>query len=419
MAAILNGAWTRSRLKQIRLGAHNMLPLNGIRILDLTQVQAGPSCTQLLAWLGADVIKIEEPGKGDRTRWEMAENENVDSFYFLVFNANKKSLTLNLKSGEGISIFKNLLEISDVVIENYAPGRMEEFGLSKNYINKKFPHVVYASIKGFGNSGSNSNLKSYEHVAQAAGGAMSTNGFDEGPPLFTSTGIGDSGSGLHCAIGILAALRQRDLSGEAPSVDISMQDAVLNLLRVRFVETFNNGQAVKRTGNSVWNSPKCVFPCKPNGPNDYITMVITGDAWESLLALSGNSHLIGDKNYESEDIRKNHADEIYEIIAAWTNTLSKDEIMNILGDLGIPCSPVKDTSELLNDEHLAERQMIVEMNDAERGQYKAIGCPIKVGDSHIDITPPPILGQNTEEILKELLGLEHNQVKSLKENGVV
>ena len=396
-----------------------MLPLNGVRILDLTQVQAGPSCTQLLAWLGADVIKIEEPGKGDRTRWEMAGNENIDSFYFLVFNANKKSMTLNLKNREGISIFKKLLEISDVVIENYAPGRMEEFGLSKNYLNEKYPHVVYASIKGFGNSGPNSNLKSYEHVAQAAGGAMSTNGFNEGPPLFTSTGIGDSGSGLHCAIGILSALRQRDLCGEAPSVDISMQDAVLNLLRVRFVETFNDGQAVKRSGNSVWDSPKCVFPCRPNGPNDYVTMVITGDAWESLLALSGNSNLIGNKIYETEDSRKEHADEIYEIIAAWTKTHSKNEIMEILSDLGIPCSPVKDTVELLNDEHLSERQMIVNLNDPDRGEYKAIGCPIKVGDSEIDITPPPLLGQNTEEVLTELLGIELNQIKSLKHNGVI
>ncbi|MCH2311255.1 MAG: CoA transferase [SAR202 cluster bacterium] len=396
-----------------------MLPLNGVRILDLTQVQAGPSCTQLLAWLGADVIKIEEPGKGDRTRWEMAGNENIDSFYFLVFNANKKSMTLNLKNREGISIFKKLLEISDVVIENYAPGRMEEFGLSKNYLNEKYPHVVYASIKGFGNSGPNSNLKSYEHVAQAAGGAMSTNGFNEGPPLFTSTGIGDSGSGLHCAIGILAALRQRDLCGEAPSVDISMQDAVLNLLRVRFVETFNDGQAVKRSGNSVWDSPKCVFPCRPNGPNDYVTMVITGDAWESLLALSGNSNLIGNKIYETEDSRKEHADEIYEIIAAWTKTHSKNEIMEILSDLGIPCSPVKDTVELLNDEHLSERQMIVNLNDPDRGEYKAIGCPIKVGNSEIDITPPPLLGQNTEEVLTELLGIELNQIKSLKHNGVI
>jgi len=396
-----------------------MLPLDGVRILDLTQVQAGPSCTQLLAWLGAHVIKIEEPGKGDRTRHEMADKETVDSFYFLVFNSNKNSITLNLKSEDGISIFNKLLKISDVVIENYAPGRMEEFGISRDYITKNHPHVVYASIKGFGNSGPNSNLKSYEHVAQAAGGAMSTNGFNEGPPLFTSTGIGDSGSGLHCAIGVLAALRQRDLCGQAPSVDISMQDAVLNLLRVRFVETFSDGQPVKRTGNSVWGSPKSVFPCKPYGPNDYVTMVITGDAWESLLALSGNSGLIGNKNYDTENGRKKHADQVYEIIADWTKKHSKTEIMNILGDLGIPCSPVKDTVELLNDEHLHKRQMIVNINDPVRGEYKAIGCPIKVGDSEINVTPPPLLGENTEEILGELLGFEQDQIKLLKKNGVI
>ena len=396
-----------------------MLPLDGVTILDLTQVQAGPSCTQLLAWLGAQVIKIEEPGKGDRTRWEMADKENSDSFYFLVFNSNKKSMTLNLKNKEGVSILNRLLKISDVIIENYAPGRMDEFGLSKQYISKNFPHVVYASIKGFGNSGPNSYLKSYEHVAQAAGGAMSTNGVNEGPPLFTSTGIGDSGSGLHCAIGILAALRQRDLCGEAPSVDISMQDAVLNLLRVRFVETFNDGLPVKRTGNSVWDSPKCVFPCKPYGPNDYVTMVITGDAWESILALSGNSDLIGNKKYDSEDSRKERGDQVYDIISTWTKKHSKKEIMNILGDLGIPCSPVKDTAELLNDEHLLHRKMIVNVNDPQRGEYKAIGSPIKVGDSEIDITPPPLLGENTEEILEKMLGFKLHEINSLKKNGVI
>ena len=396
-----------------------MLPLDGVRILDLTQIQAGPSCTQLLAWLGADVIKIEEPGKGDRTRWEMANKENVDSFYFLVFNSNKSSVTLNLKNEEGISIFNKLLEISDVVIENYAPGRMEEFGLSKEYISKNHPHVVYASIKGFGNDGPNSTLKSYEHVAQAAAGAMSTNGFNEGPPLFTSTGIGDSGSGLHCAIGILAALRQRDLSGQAPSVDISMQDAILNLLRVRFVETFMDGQPVKRSGNSVWGSPKSVFPCKPYGSNDYVTMVITGDAWESILALSGNSDLIGNKLYDSEISRKKQADQVYKIVSEWTKKHTKNEIMDILSDLEIPCSPIKDTVELLNDDHLNKREMVIDVNDPARGSYKAIGCPIKVGNSKINITPPPLLGENTEQILEDLLGFNESKIKSLKKNGII
>lgn len=396
-----------------------MNPLEGVRILDLTQVQSGPSCTQLLAWLGAEVIKIEEPGVGDRTRWEMANKDKIDSFYFLVLNSNKNSLTLNLKSSDGISILGKLLEISDVIVENYAPGRMDSFGIGKEYISTKYPHVVYASIKGFGNDGPNSGLKSYESVAQAAGGAMSTNGFSDGPPLFTSTGIGDSGSGLHCAIGILAALRERDLTGTAPTVDISMQDAVLNLLRIRFVETLSDGKPVKRTGNSVWGSPKQVFPCKPNGPNDYVTMIITGDAWESLLALSGNADLIGDTRYSTEKARNENADNVFDIISHWTNKHTKYEIMDTLSDLGIPCSAIKDTAELLNDEHLSKRQMVVNLNDSHRGKYKAIGCPIKVGNSKIDITAPPLLGENTEQILGELLGMESDKIKSLKKNGVI
>ena len=296
---------------------------------------------------------------------------------------------------------------------------LEEFGLSKEYISENHPHVVYASIKGFGSHGPNSTLKSYEHVARAAGGAMSTNGFNEGPPLSTSTGIGDSGSGLHCAIGILAALRQRDLSGQAPSVDISMQDAILNLLRVRFVETFTDGQPVKRSGNSVWGSPKFVFPCKPYGSNDYVTMVITGDAWDSILALSGNSDLIGNKLYDSEISRKKHADQVYKIVSEWTKRHTKNEIMDILSDLGIPCSPVKDTVELLNDDHLHQREMVIDVNDPARGAYKAIGCPIKVGDSEINLTPAPLLGENTEQILEELLGFNARKIKSLKKNGII
>ena len=394
-------------------------PLEGVRILDLTQVQAGPSCTQLLAWLGADVIKIEEPDRGDRTRWEMADRPGVDSHYYLVFNANKRAITLNLKSDEGLALFKRLATTSDVVVENYAPGRMESFGIAPGELSAEFDHLVVASIKGFGSYGPKAGLKSFENVAQAAAGAMSTNGFGDRPPLLVSAGIGDSGSGLHCAIGILAALRQRDRTGIAPRVEVSMQDAVLNLMRVRYVETFSTGEPVARTGNRVWGSPNMVYPCAPGGPNDYVTMVIGGDAWDSLLAVAGRSDLIGDERYASEEERAKRPDEVEQIISAWTRSLTKEEVAAVFTDLGIPCSPVRDTAELMPDPHLSAREMMVQVNDDARGDFTAIGCPVKVHGNVVQVTAPPLLSEHTEQVFSELLGMGAEQVAALRSRGVV
>ncbi len=394
-------------------------PLAGVRVLDLTQVQAGPSSTQLLAWLGADVIKIEEPGRGDRTRWEMADRPGVDSYYYLVFNANKRAITINLKSDEGLALFKRLAAVSDVVVENYAPGRMDSFGIAPGDLSAEFKHLVVASIKGFGTYGPNAGLKSFENVAQAAAGAMSTNGYSDRPPLFASAGIGDSGSGLHCAIGILAALRQRDRTGIGTRVEVSMQDAVLNLMRVRYVETFATGDPVPRTGNRVWGSPSMVFPCAPGGPNDYVTMVIGGDAWDSLLALAGRSDLIGDERYSTEGERDRRPDEVERIISSWTQGLTKDEVTAVLSDLGIPCSPIRDTADLLSDPHLSAREMMVPVTDGARGDFTAIGCPIKVHGNVVKVTAPPLLSEHTEQVLSELLGMDAEQVGALRDRGVV
>ena len=393
--------------------------MGGVRVLDLTQVQAGPSCTQLLAWLGADVIKIEEPGRGDRTRWEMADRPGIDSHYFLVFNANKRGITLNLKSPEGAEIFRRLAAVSDVVVENYAPGRMESFGLGPERLAADFPHLVFASIKGFGSYGPRAGMKSFENVAQAAGGAMSTNGFADRPPLFTSAGIGDSGSGLHLAIGILAALRQRDATGTAPGVEVSMQDAVLSLMRVRYVETFATGEAVVRSGNSIWNGPRLVFPCAPGGTDDYVTMVFGGDAWDSILALAGRADLIGDPRYATDEARIERRDEVEAIVSAWTETLTKDEVAEAVSDLGIPCSPVRDTAELISDPHLRAREMMVEVADADRGDFTAIGCPIKVEGNEVDIISPPHLSEHTGQVLCDLLGMDPAEVEALRERGAV
>jgi formyl-CoA transferase len=394
-------------------------PLEGVRILDLTQVQAGPSCTQLLAWLGADVIKVEEPGIGDRTRRERAIKPDVDSFYFLVFNANKRSLTLNLKTEEGREIFLKLVKTADIVVENYGPGRMDSFNLGYDLLKEANPRIIYATIKGFGTFGPYSHIKSFEHIAQAMGGAMSANGMPGGPPLFAAPGVGDSGTGLHCAIGMLAALRQRDNTGESQFVEVAMQDAIVNLMRIRMIDTFNTHEPVKREGNRAWGGPPLIYPCHPGGPDDYVALILAGDSWDTLLALAGRDDLIGDERYSTYEARRQHAEEVEAIVTSWTMTRTKHEVMNILADLGIPVGAVQDTCEVLEDPHLRTREMVVKMDDPERGKYLALGCPIKISSNRVEVKPPPLLGQHSGEVLASLLGFDAEEMERLKSNGVV
>ena len=394
-------------------------PLEGVRILDLTQVQAGPSCTQLLAWLGADVIKIEEPGVGDRTRWERAKDPDVDSFYFLVFNANTRSLTLNLKTDEGRGIFSDLVKVSDIVVENFGPGRMESFGLGYDKLKETNPKIVYATIKGFGTYGPYSGFKSFEHIAQAMGGAMSANGERDGEPLFGAPGVGDSGTGLHCAIGMLAALRQRDMTGESQFVEVSMQDAVVNLMRIRTMDTLNSNEPVVRSGNRAWGGASFVYPCRPGGPDDYVALYLQGDAWDSMLALMGRADLIGDERYATDDLRKERGPEIEKIVSGWTKTKTKFEILKEVTDLGIPCGAVQDTLEVLHDPHLRAREMVVSLDDPVRGEHLALGCPIKIRSNKVEIEPPPLLGQHSKEVLAELLDMKENDLAELEARGVI
>ena len=394
-------------------------PLEGVRILDLTQVQAGPSCTQLLAWLGADVIKVEEPRVGDRTRVERGTSPDADSFYFLVFNANKRSVSLNLKSEEGKGIFRRLAAASDVVVENYGPGRMEQFGLGYEELKRANPRVVYATIKGFGTYGSYAHVKSFEHIAQAMGGAMSANGEAGGPPLFVAPGVGDSGTGLHCAIGILAALRQRDRTGESQLVEVSMQDGVVNLMRIRMIDTLSTGEPVRRSGNAGWGGPPMIYPCHPGGDDDYVALVLAGDSWDTLLAVMGRAELIGDERYATEEARQQRPEEVFDIICRWTATKGKHDIMRLLTETGVPCGAVQDTREILEDPHLREREMVVDLDDPVRGEYRVLGCPIKIWSNTVKIKPPPLLGQHSDEILSELLGFDGEALGALRDSGVI
>ncbi|MCY4651953.1 MAG: CoA transferase [Dehalococcoidia bacterium] len=394
-------------------------PLQGIRIVDLTQVQAGPSCTQLFAFLGADVIKIEEPGVGDRTRREMAIRDDVDSFYFIVFNANKRSVTLNLKTQRGRELLLKLVEQADIVVENYGPGQMDRFGLDFDVLKNANPRIVYCAIKGFGTYGPNAHVKSFEHIAQAMGGAMSAQGEPGRQPNFVGAGIGDSGTGLHAAIGMLAALRQRDATGQPQRIEVSMQDGVLNLMRARMIDTFNSGLPAERKGNAPWGGPPLIYPCKPGGTDDYIAIVLAGDSWDTVLALADRADLIGDPRYSTTEARAQRPEEVNKIITSWTRTITKHEAMQILTELGIAAGAVQDSCEVLQDPHLKAREMVIDIQDPVRGDYQIIGCPIKVEGSDVPVTPPPLLGQHSEEVLTALLGMKPHEVASLREEGVV
>jgi len=391
--------------------------LAGIRVVDLTNNQAGPSCGQMLAWLGADVIKVEEPGRGDVARYSQRDRPDADALFFLAFNANKRSLTLNLKHPGGQEVFRTLLKTADVLLENFGPGVIERLGFGYPAVRALNPRLVYASIKGFGSSGPYRDYKSYEPIAQAMGGAMSVTGFPDGPPTFTWPSIGDSGTGMHCVIGILAALMQRHATGEGQQVEVSMQDAVVNLIRVSLRDHQRYGRVMERTGNQLGAGvPGTTYRCRPGGPNDYVFIFVQQQMWHPLLHAIGREDLIGDARYETPEARWQHRAEVDRLVEEWTAERSKHEAMRILAGAGVPCGACLDTGEVLADPHLRTREMIVEVEHPVRGRYVTVGNPIKLSASPTTITSSPLLGQHKAEILAEL-GYTDAQIRAMEKDG--
>lgn len=394
--------------------------LEGIRIIDMTHNQAGPACAQILAFLGADVIKLEEPKGGDVARRNMRDKPDSDSLFFLLFNANKKSLTLNLKTGRGKELFRELIEKSDVLLENFGPGALDRLGFGWDALHKINPRLVYATIKGFGTYGPYRDYKSFEPVAQAMGGAMSITGFPENPPTFVVPAIGDSGTGMHMAIGILAALEQRHKTGRGQQVEVSMQDAVVNIIRVSLRDHQRFGQPMPRRGNQMGRGvPSTTYPCAPGGPNDWVFITAQQQMWPAFCRAIGHPELAQDPRFASEDERWENREALEAIVAEWTRGRSKHEAMRILGEAGVPCGACQDTGEVLADLHLKEREMIVDLDYPSRGVYKTVGCPVKLSDSPAALTRPPLLGEHTAELLGELCGLDPDEVRQLREDGVV
>ena len=393
--------------------------LEGIRIIDMTHNQAGPACTQILAWLGADVIKLEEPGKGDVARTNMRDQDS-DSLFFLILNANKQSLTLNLKTEEGKELFKKVIEKADVLVENFSPGALDRLGLGYKVLSKINKKLIYATIKGFGTYGPYSEFKSFEPIAQAMGGAMCATGFPENPPTYVWPAIGDSGTGMHMAIGILAALQQRNSSGKGQEVEVSMQDSVANIMRISLRDHQRLGGVQERTGNQLGkNVPGSTYPCAPGGRNDYIYIFAQQQMWKAFSNAIGRPDIIEDPRYATPESRWDNRETLNAIIEGWTRQKTKYEAMRILGDAGVPSGACQDTGEILKDPHLKEREMIIDIDYPPRGKYKTVGCPIKLSDSPADIKRPPTLGEHTEDLLGKLCGVTPEDFTKLREKGAI
>lgn len=394
--------------------------LSGIRIIDMTHNQAGPACAQILAFLGADVIKLEEPKGGDVARRNMRDRQDSDSLFFLLFNANKRSLTLNLKTGRGKELFKEVIARSDVLLENFGPGALDRLGLGYDMLAQINPRLIYATIKGFGTYGPYRDFKSYEPIAQAMGGAMSITGFPDNPPTFVVPAIGDSGTGMHMAIGILAALQQRHASGKGQHVEVSMQDAVVNLIRVSLRDHQRFGAAMPRRGNQMGRGvPSTTYPCAPGGANDYVFITTQQQMWPAFAKAIGQPDLAGDPRFATEEARWDNREALTAIIEAWTRGYNKHEVMRILGEAGVPCGACQDTGEVLADPHLKAREMIVDLDYPTRGTYQTVGCPVKLSDSPAQLSRPPLLGEHTGALLSELCGIDPDEVTRLREDGVI
>jgi formyl-CoA transferase len=394
--------------------------LKGIRVIDMTHNQAGPACAQMLAFLGADVIKLEEPKGGDVARTVHADKKGSDSLFFLLFNANKRSLTLNLKTDEGKRLFKEVIGQSDVLLENFGPGAMDRLGLGWDVLKELNPRLIYATIKGFGSYGPYAGFKSYEPVAQAMGGAMSVTGFPENPPTLVLPAIGDSGTGMQMAIGILAALQQRHSTGRGQHVEVSMQDAVVNIIRVSLRDHQRQGRPMERHGNQLGHTvPGTTYACAPGGPNDYVIVLAQPQMWKAMCGAMGTPELAEDPRFATPDARWENRAVLDAIVEEWTRKHPKHEVMRLLGDAGVPCGACQDTGEVLADPHLKAREMIVDIDYPTRGTYQTVGCPVKLSDSPAEITRPPLLGEHTDALLTALCGADPDQLERLHRDGVI
>jgi crotonobetainyl-CoA:carnitine CoA-transferase CaiB-like acyl-CoA transferase len=401
--------------------------LAGVRILDLTQFEAGPSCTEALAWLGAEVVKVENPTGGEAGRFSLrgSSGQGQDSWYFLLFNANKKSVTVNLKSEEGLQLVKDMAKRADVFVENFAPGAVERLGLGYDVVRAINPGIVYAQVKGFGTGGPFESYLAFDMIAQATGGVMSITGEHDGPPLKPGVTLGDTGTGMLLAISILAALYRRRETGEGHRIEIAMQDAMLQYIRVALSTQATYGVAARRNGAKVLSGfavPSGTYPCKPGGKNDYVYVYTsrTNPAhWRRLLEVIGRKDLIGDARFDTGVARQEREPEVDEMITAWSRQHDKREAMRQLGDAGVPAGAIFDTLELTNEADFERRGIMQVMDHPTAGPFKMPGWPVRFSGRTPELKPAPLLGQHTSEVLGEWLGLDEAQLDKLGKAGAI
>ncbi|MFC0106723.1 formyl-CoA transferase [Kibdelosporangium aridum] len=405
--------------------------LDGVRVLDFTHVQSGPSATQILAWLGADVVKVEAP-TGDITRKQLRDLPDADSLYFTMLNCNKRSITLNMKSERGKELFTQMIGKFDIMVENFGPGAVDRMGFPWEKLQELNPRLIYASIKGFG-EGPYTHYKAYEVVAQAMGGAMSTTGFEDGPPLATGAQIGDSGTGMHAVAGILAALYQREQTGRGQRVTVAMQHAVLNLARVKLrdqqrlahgpLKEYPNkefGDTVPRSGNaSGGGQPGWAVRCAPGGPNDYVYVIVQPVGWEPITQLIGRTDLTEDPEWATPEARLNKLDKMFQMIEEWSINHSKYDVLAMLNKHNIPCGPILSTKEIIEDESLRANEMVVDVPHPQRGTFTTVGMPIKLSDSPAEVERSPLLGEHNKDIYVQELGVAEEELTELSANGVI
>jgi formyl-CoA transferase len=412
--------------------------LDGVRILDFTHVQSGPTCTQLLAYMGADVIKVERPGVGDITRGQLRDVKGADSLYFTMLNGSKRSITIDSKHSKGKEILDRLIKHCDVLVENFAPGALDRMGLTWEHIHKTNPRMIVASVKGFG-PGPYEDCKVYENVAQCAGGSASTTGFRDGPPLVTGAQIGDSGTGLHLAFGIVSALYQRIRTGRGQRVLCAMQDGVLNLARVKlrdqqrlghgllteysqYGEGISFGKAVPRAGNdSGGGQPGWILKCKgwESDPDSYIYFITQAPVWGAICDLIGKPEWKTDPDYATPPARLPRLRHIFDTIEQWTMTKTKFEVMDICNAVDIPVGPILSMKEIAEEPSLRKTGTVVEVDHPTRGKYLTVGNPIKMSDSITEVRRSPLLGEHTEEILGKELGYSKAEIAEIKASGAI
>ena len=398
--------------------------LSGIRIVDFTQFEAGPSCTEALAWMGAEVVKIENPKMGDPGRRRQPGKPDTDPYYFHVFNANKKSLAVDLKSPRGLALVKDLLRKADVTVENFAPGTIERLGLGYDVVRELNPGIIYASVKGFGEGSPYEKNLAFDMIAQACGGTFSVTGYPDGPPARPGISLGDTGTGMLMAITVASALFKRQVTGEGRRLQVAMQDAIMHYMRINFATQGLTGKPAQRGGDKVPgvnNAPMGLYACKPGGPNDYVYIMTSRanpDHWDRLLKLVGREDLIGDPRYGTPADRVEREAEVDAIIAAWTRQHTKHEAMNAVGNAGIPAGAVLDTMELQNDATFEQRGIMQTIHHPTHGDFKMPAWPVRIDGKPPTLLTSPVLGQHTAEVLQSWLGMSAAEVEALRGDAI-